>query len=108
MLRKSSHPNDIAKARATMDEILDARTRLNQTSADFMRVDVATALTFCQIARDTEDPDKKARNREHARRGYDTVMSLMKKVHLTEAEHQDMAANLEKLRSELENLGDVA
>jgi len=107
MPRKPKQSWNMAKAWATMDEILAARTRLQHTIANFMKVDLETALTFCQIARESQDPNKRARNRHHARRGYDTVLSLIRKVNLTEQESQELAANLEKLRSELESLGEI-
>lgn len=107
MPHKSSQPPNISRAKATARELLATQERLNQTTADFLRVDVQTSLTFCKIARETDDPDKKSRNRHHARRGYDTVVRLMRKVDFTQTELQEMNANLEKLKSQLQSLGEV-
>jgi hypothetical protein len=100
-------PQSVAKVQATMDEILASRARLNQTSADFLKVDVATALTFCEIARGTHDLRKKLRNRQHARVGYDTIRYLLSKVTLTKEEAQYLAENLHELRIQLVALGEA-
>lgn len=89
-----------------MDEIVASRARLNQTSIDFLKVDVQTALTFCEIAQ-SRDLTKRLRNRRHARQGYDTIVRLMDHVSLAEGDAQYLAENLEKLRAQLVNLGEV-
>jgi len=88
-----------------MDEILVSRARLNQTSIDFLKVDVQTALTFCDIA-ESENLRKRLRNRRNARQGYETILRLMDNVTLTEDDAQYLAENLEKLRVRLVNLGE--
>lgn len=93
--------------KAMLDKIMASRARLNRTTADFLKIDVQTALTFCGIARDSQDVRKKLRNRQHAREGYDTILRLMHRVMLTEEEVQHLVVNLEKLRTQLVSLGEV-
>ena len=106
MPRRPPPSSKLATARATMDEIHASEARLNQTSADFLKVDMETALTFCEIARDTEDPKKRLRNRQHARVGYDTIRRLIDKVTLTQVETREMDRKMEMLRSQLQALGE--
>ena len=90
-----------------MDDILATRARLNQASADFLKVDVVTALTFSKIALESHDSVKRRRNCENARRGYDTIVRLADKVTLTSNEAQFLAEKLQELRSDLLRLGEV-
>ena len=106
MLRKPRNSN-LAAAKAARDDLVASRERLNQTSVDFLRVDVETALTFCDIARETRDPRKKIRNRQHARQGYDTILHLIRKVTLTRDESQFLDENLAKLKTQLVALGEA-
>ena len=107
MPNKPLQQSPFAGAKGIMDEILASRARLNQASADFLKIDVQTALTFCQIARETHDLRKKLRNRHHARQGYDAILRLRQRVILTEEEALDLAENLEKLRGQLVKLGEA-
>ena len=107
MPRKTSQLSSMAKVRETANELLAQRERLNHTTIEFLKIDLETSMTFCQIARDTHDPDKKSRNQENGRRGYDTVKHLMHKINLTLPESKKMKAKLAQLKSELEKLGEV-
>ena len=90
-----------------MDEILASGTRLNQACADFLKIDIAMGLTFSGIALRTQDSAKERRNRESARKAYDTVLKLMERVTLTRDDARILAHNLQRLKSELVSLGDV-
>ena len=91
----------------TMDEFLASSARLKQACADFLKIDVAMALTFSGIALRTQDSAKERRNRESARKAYDTVLKLMDKVTLTRDDARILAHNLQRLKSELVSLGEV-
>jgi len=106
----SHRPKDAwgcAAAKITFDEILASRDRMNRTSMDFLRIDLDTALTFSSVALQTDDMSKKHRNQRAARRAYDTVLRLIKKVTLTDAEARVFAQSLGRLKSDLENLGEI-
>jgi len=90
-----------------MDELLNSAARLNRASADFLKADVATALTFSGIALESEDPLKRDRNRRAARKAYDTVVRLMERVTLTDGDVKILARNLQRLKSELDRLGEA-
>jgi hypothetical protein len=88
-------------------DILAACARLNRASAEFLKIDVETALTFSKIAQQSQDSWKKQRNRDNARHGYDTILRLIDKVSLTHDEAQFLSEKLAELRSELLKLGEV-
>jgi len=90
-----------------MDELLATRNRLNRASADFLKVDVQTALTFTGIALQATDPVKRQRNQRSARNAYDTVLRLIGKVQLSESDARVLGSNLERLKSELRELGET-
>ena len=80
---------------------------MNRARADFLKIDVETALTFLRSARQTSDVARKKRNCNAARRAYGTVTKLMERVTLSEEDVRTLVVGLEQLRSELEELGEV-
>jgi len=103
--RRAAEPS-YAAPKPTVDEILALGDRLQRTGVDFLKIDVAIALTFAGIALQTADPVKRLRNRQSARKAYDSVLKLLNRVALTHGDAQIMAHNLQRLRSELVSLGE--
>jgi hypothetical protein len=99
--------NFVAK-KPTMDELLTSRDELNRTSADFLKVDLETALTFSGIAlQNAANSIKRQRNQRNARLGYDTIVRLIQKVTLSDEEIRSMAGKLQRLKTELQQLGET-
>jgi hypothetical protein len=96
---------------STIEQILASNDQLNRTSADFLKVDLETALTFSGIALENKDvkyaEEKRRRNQFNARRGYDTILHLMKKLPLTERDAEFVGRNLQRLKLELQELGET-
>ena len=88
-------------------ELLENGKHLRQVSTDFLKVDLETALTFTGIALGSDNAVKKDRNRRSARKAYDTVLRLMNKLDVDERDVQLLRTNLERLRSELQMLGEA-
>ncbi|HWC17471.1 MAG TPA: hypothetical protein VG498_10670 [Terriglobales bacterium] len=104
------HADDFAEpmSRAAVNDFFKSVSELNETSVDFLKIELDTALTFAGIALQTEDNDtNRARNQHNARRGYDTVVRLMQKVTPSDSDAQLLLAKLEHLKSELVKLGEV-
>lgn len=80
--------------------------RTNKAGADFLRVDSEIALTFAALALHTTDEEKRRRTTQVARKAYDSIMRLRKCIDLSEAERQRLDANLQRLKSELLQLGE--
>src|SRR4051812_28179078 len=93
-------------AKAPAVDFLIARERMNETGAAFLKLDVEMGLTFVDTARQTNDLSRRRRNRRSARKAYDTVLRLTKKVHLNQEDARSVAQGLDRLKSELESMGE--
>lgn len=81
--------------------------RFNRVKANFLQIDSEIALTFCVIASEASDEEKRRRRTDAARKAYDTIMRLRGDVFLTDAEVKKLDANLDRLRNELRALGET-
>jgi hypothetical protein len=84
-----------------MQELTATGQRLNATNADFLKIDVKTALTFSGLALETDNQEKKQRNRKHARQAYDTILHLSKNVTFTPSEEVYMIEMMGRLKNDL-------
>lgn len=81
---------------------------LNRNGVEFLLADLDTALTFTNIAASADrDEETRRRNRENARKAYDTVLKLSKKFALKPEEKMVFDEKLQTLRRALERLGQV-
>jgi len=95
-----------AAPRPTVDQILASQARFNKVSTDFLKLDLETALTFTQLASQARDRDKRERNRHAARKAYDTVLHLIDRVTLSDAEASFFQGKLAQLKLNLIELGE--
>ena len=77
--------------------------RANRIRADFLLIDSEVALTFSGI--EAVNPEKRKRRTQTARKAFDTIMRLREDVDLRQAERDKLDANLQRLKSELQGLG---
>lgn len=90
------------------EDILEAEAQVNRASTDFLKIDLQTALTFSGIALESDNnEEKRQRNQRSARRGYDTIVRLSKKVNLSASDARSMSRNMARLKSELRQLGET-
>jgi hypothetical protein len=80
--------------------------QLNATNADFLKIDVQTALTFTGLALETDNEEKKIRNRKNARKAYDTILHLWDNVTFTPTDEGYMHEKMGRLKGDLELLGE--
>jgi hypothetical protein len=102
----TSNPS-YAAPRPTMDEILASQADLNRKSTDFLKTDLETLLILTKIALDSDNAEKRTRNRQSARKGYNTILRLIGKVNLTQDDADFFSQNLRRLKSELQILGET-
>jgi hypothetical protein len=107
MTAKRQSTNRLAAAKPTVDELLASRDRMNRASAEFLKIDLQTALTFVRIARQTNDEYRKKRNRSAARKAYETVSKLSGKVDLGIEDRWTLRRGLAQLKTDLERLGET-
>ena len=99
--KKQSSKSSYTVLKPTIDELVGSRDQAIRVSTDFLKLDVATALTFTGIAFTSEKPEVKERNRHSARRAYDTVTHLLGKIQVSESDAQVLKGDLRRLKSEL-------
>jgi hypothetical protein len=98
--------SSLRASEALIQELTDAGKQLNATNADFLKIDAETALTFTGLALETDNPEKKTRNRKNARKAYDTILQLLGKVTFTPAQEAHLHEKLSRLKNDLELLGE--
>lgn len=96
-----------AAPKPTVDDLLASRERMNRASAEFLKIDLETALTFVKIARQSRDDVRKKRNCKAARRAYETVLRRINKAELNAQDTQVVTLAQNQLRSDLEGLGEA-
>lgn len=83
------------------------RSSLNQTSLEFLNIDIETALTLAGIALSaSRGSEKRERNIAHARRAYDTITRLARRVEVTPEQASLLDEKLDKLKKTLQQLGE--
>src|SRR5215472_13553333 len=99
------HPNPMPSQKQ-MSETLTVGERLNATNADFLLIDVETALTFSKMALETNDEAKKHRNRINARKAYDTILRHWNRVTFSPGDEVHMHEMMSHLKHDLAMLGE--
>lgn len=99
------------RIREGQDEVLRAQRgldRIEKTGARFLISDLGVAMTLIRIATDAaKDSEKRKRNQANARHAYDDVSRISRDLSLTDDERNDVDGRLAKLKSALEQLGEV-
>lgn len=90
-----------------MLNLLSTMDQFRRTAADFLTLDLKTALTFAEIARTSTNPETKGRNAQNAVRAYSSVTELLKRAHLSEEDAQTIFELRSELRDRLAALGVV-
>lgn len=80
--------------------------RANRLGARFLQVDSDVALTFSDLALRAKDEGTKRHTTGVARKAYDSIMRLKRGIHLSHAERYQLDANLRRLKSKLQILGE--
>ena len=78
----------------------------NATSVEFLNIEADTGLMFAGIAAESDDGAKAARNRENARKAYDTILRFIGRISLTAAESEALDTKMAKLKQGLQTLGE--
>ena len=79
----------------------------HRVGVEFVITDLHLAMTFVRRAQTTQDERTALRNRENARKAYDTAIRLLQKLRPTEKQRVGIGQQLKTLRESLQGLGDV-
>ncbi len=89
---------------------LEIRRQTKEAGLAFLKTDVEAALTFAQVALQAgSDSERKSRNQTNARKGYDSIARLIRRIAplCTEGEKQEFEQKFDKLRDALKRLGET-
>ena len=81
--------------------------RANRARADFLLIDSEMALTFSGIALQDSNQESRFRRTQIARKAFDTIMRLREDVALSDKDANQVNGNLQRLRRELQELGET-
>jgi hypothetical protein len=84
----------------------ELREQFERNRAQFLITELSTALTFCEVAKSSDDPEKTQRNVKNAREGYDTILKFRNGVHLDAQAKTEFENKCSHLKSELQALGE--
>ena len=74
-------------------------------AVEFLLIDLDTALTFMDVAETTGNEETRQRNFQNARTAYDSILQLMQKVTLDDAQNEAIRKKLTLVRTRLEAVG---
>lgn len=74
----------------------------NRVGAELLFTDCDLAMTFLDVAANSQNPETVQRNLENARKAYETVIRLMPKLAFTAAENQEIRSKLSELKRRLQ------
>lgn len=80
---------------------------LSTLNVDFIRTDLDVAITFIEIARQTQEREKAIRNLNNARKAYETVLLYLRVATLNHFEHECIERKLGLLKSGLLRQGEA-
>ena len=87
--------------------LLELRSDFNHTGFDFLMIDLDTGLVFTDRAFQSKGiPRAKQRNVTNARKAYDTVIRLRKKLELSSEQQGAFERKRVSLKNALEQLGE--
>jgi hypothetical protein len=89
-----------------MGERANPTERFHDATWSFINTELETAETFADIALESDDSEKVARNKGNTRKGYDTARRFLNAITLTPDEERLMQEKLDCLGSKLLELGE--
>jgi thymidylate kinase len=91
----------------TLEELWASAREFNRTGTDFLKVDVATGLMLAKAALSSHNAEKKQRNQKSARKAYDTIVRMVKKITPTDTDARQLNDGLHQLKADLIELGEI-
>jgi hypothetical protein len=98
--------SSLADSKKLTQQLTAIGKQLNATNADFLKIDVETALTFSALALQADNKEKRDRNRKNARKAYDSILHLWEDVTFTPSQEGYIHEMMSRLKDDLELLGE--
>lgn len=83
----------------------ELREQFETNQVQFLLIEVETAMTFCDVAKTSADPDRMSRNIANARTAYDTLLKFMDRVHFDANSKKEFDYKFARLQDLLRDLG---
>jgi hypothetical protein len=77
-----------------------------RAGVEFLLTELKTGGTFVELARQSVDNGKIRRNRQNARKAYDSVLKFIDRVVLSDGERSRIDDSLRTLKNSLKKLGE--
>ena len=77
---------------------------LDQKMAQFLEIDLAIGLTFAAIALESQNLERRQRNKAHARKAFEVITAFLPRTKLNADTARRLIAGLDRLRTALQNL----
>jgi predicted nucleic acid-binding protein len=93
--------------RATLKAISkgsELRQQQSDVMADFIRIELELADTFCKLSLESHSPEKARQHRVNARRAVDGALDALAKVQIKEEELEGIVTRIEEVKAVLESL----
>jgi len=81
------------------------REESNKVGAEFLVIELDTALTFLDVAETTTSEESRIRNRKNAEVAYKTALRMAPRVMLVAPQKEAVNERIAKIKSRLEKLG---
>ena len=78
-----------------------------EITADFLKNELQTGITFADLALSAKHDDRRERNKANARKAYDTALRFMSTLSPTPETTTELNDRLEHLRHQLKQLGET-
>ena len=75
------------------------RQRLETIGADFIRIELELADTFCKLALNSHSPERKRQHEFNAHRALETALHTLTKLHLKETEAEEIVIQIEEVNA---------
>jgi hypothetical protein len=78
---------------------------VNQNGVEFLLIDLDVGIVFMDVAEASRFEETRLRNHQNARKAYDTVLRLLKKLTPNAGQHRMIDAKLALLKIRLQAVG---
>lgn len=86
------------------NEIRAELRRYEELRADFLRIELELADTFCKLALESHSPTRQREHRVNARRALDVAFDVLSKAKMEEEELERIVTRIEEIKAMLESL----
>jgi hypothetical protein len=84
----------------------ELRAQFEKNQVEFLLIELATGITFCNVAKSASNPEKMRRNTANAREAHDTALHFLRGAHFDDDTKTEFDTRMAQLKSLLGELGE--